>query len=114
VLGSSGEVAVADCDNDRVQIFDSEGKYKRQFSTEGKEADGQLYRPLGIASDAHGNLLVVDLANRLQVFDPEGKHLRTRSVLGLHTSFKSIAWSTGGEIAVAFGDAHKVVVWHSA
>jgi hypothetical protein len=43
VLGSSGEVAVADCMNHRVQIFDSEGNYKRQFGTEGKEADGQLF-----------------------------------------------------------------------
>jgi tripartite motif-containing protein 71 len=37
VLGSSGEVAVADFHNHRVQIFDSEGNYKRQFSTYGTE-----------------------------------------------------------------------------
>jgi DNA-binding beta-propeller fold protein YncE len=115
VLGSSGEVAVADCDNHRVQIFDSEGNYKRQFGTEGKEADGQLFCPLGLASDAHGNLLVVDRTNRLQVFDPEGKHLCTRSDLGLHAdSEKGIAWSAGGEIAVANSSANKVLVWHSA
>jgi DNA-binding beta-propeller fold protein YncE len=114
VLGSSGEVAVADLNNHRVQIFDSEGKYKRQFGTEGKE-DGQLQLPAGLASDAHGNLLVVDLTNRLQVFDPEGKHLCTRSDLGLHdNSAKGIAWSTGGEIAVADGGTNKVLVWHSA
>jgi DNA-binding beta-propeller fold protein YncE len=115
VLGSSGEVAVADCNNHRVQIFDSEGKYKRQFGTEGKEADGQLSEPMDLASDAHGNLLVVDATNRLQVFNPEGKHLCTRSDLGLHeASLKGIAWSAGGEIAVADGDSHKVLVWHSA
>jgi hypothetical protein len=114
VLGSSGELAVAERNNHRVQIFDSEGKYKRQFGTEGNEADGQLHCPSGIASDAHGNLLVVDHTNRLQVFDPEGKHLCTRSDLGLHTTQKGLAWSTGGEVAVANGDAHKVVVWHSA
>jgi DNA-binding beta-propeller fold protein YncE len=115
VLGSSGEVAVTDYGNHRVQIFDSEGKYKRQFGTEGKEADGQLCFPMSLASDAHGNLLVVDETNRLQVFDPEGKHLCTRSDLRLHTdSLKGIAWSTGGEIAVADGDSHKALVWHSA
>jgi tripartite motif-containing protein 2/3 len=115
VLGSSGEVAVADHHNYRVQIFDSEGNYKRQFGTEGKEADGQFNRPTGLASDAHGNLLVVDLTNRLQVFDPEGKHLCTRSDLGLPgASEKGIAWSTGGEIAVANSGANKVLVWHSA
>jgi DNA-binding beta-propeller fold protein YncE len=115
VLGSSGEVAVADTLNHRVQIFDSEGNYKRQFGTEGKEADGQLNYPAGLASDAHGNLLVVDRTNRLQVFDHEGKHLCTRSDLGLHeASSKGIAWSTGGEIAVAVDTACEVLVWHSA
>jgi hypothetical protein len=64
VLGSSGELAVADIRN-RVQIFDSEGNYKRQFGTEGKEADSQFYLPSGLASDAHGNPLVTDSANRL-------------------------------------------------
>ena len=115
VLGSSGEVAVAERNNHRVQIFDSEGNYKRQFGTEGKEEDGQFFGPAGITSDAHGNLLVTDLTNRLQVFDHEGKHLCTRSDLGLHeASFKGIAWSTGGEIAVAVDSACKVLVWHSA
>jgi DNA-binding beta-propeller fold protein YncE len=112
VLGSSGEVAVADQCNHRVQIFDSEGNYKRQFGTEGKE-DGQLYCPTGLASDAHGNLLVTDHTNRLQVFDHEGKYLCTRSDLGLVDS-EGIAWSTGGEIAVADSGVHKVSVWHSA
>jgi hypothetical protein len=55
VIGSSAEVAVADGDNDRVQIFDSEGNCKRQFGAYGKEADGQLFCPSGLASDAHGN-----------------------------------------------------------
>jgi DNA-binding beta-propeller fold protein YncE len=114
VLGSSGEVAVADTANHRVQIFDSEGNYKRQFGTEGQE-DGQFFLPKGLASDAHGNLLVVDGTNRLQVFDHEGKHLCTRSDLGLHdNSTKGIAWSTGGEIAVADSKANKVLVWHRA
>jgi hypothetical protein len=113
VFGSSGEVAVADGSNHRVQIFDSEGNYKRQFGTEGEE-DGQLFCPYDLTSDAHGNLLVLDYTNRLQVFDPEGKHLCTRSDLGLHTLRKSIAWSAGGEIAVANGVANKALVWHSA
>jgi DNA-binding beta-propeller fold protein YncE len=113
VLGSSGEVAVADRGNHRVQIFDSEGNYKRQFGTNGEE-DGQLDGPSGLASDAHGNLLVMDVTKRLQVFDPEGKHLCTRSDFRLHTGTKGIAWSTGGEIAVAIGNANKVLVWHSA
>jgi DNA-binding beta-propeller fold protein YncE len=115
VFGSSGEVAIAEFNNHCVQIFDSEGNYKRQFGTEGEEDDDQFFSPAGLASDAHGNLLVVDDTNRLQVFSPEGKHLCTRSDIGLHgDSEKGIAWSAGGEIAVANGDAQKVLVWHGA
>jgi hypothetical protein len=116
VLGSSGEVAVVDEGNHHVQIFDSEGKYKRQFGTKGKEKDGHLQHPTGITSDAHGNLLVVDSTNRLQVFDPEGTHLCTRSDLGQPDAAaeggagRGIAWSTGGEISVADRNAQKVLV----
>jgi hypothetical protein len=57
----------------------------------------------------------MDYTNRLQVFDPEGKHLCTRNDLGLHGgSIKGIAWSTGGEIAVANSEANNALVWHSA
>jgi hypothetical protein len=115
VLGSSGEVAVADCDNHRVQIFDSEGNYKRQFGTRGEEADGEFNFPSDLASDAHGNLLLVDDTNRLQVFNPEGKHLCTRNDLELKDdSVKGIAWSVDGEIAVANGEGKNTLVWHTA
>jgi DNA-binding beta-propeller fold protein YncE len=115
VLGSSGEVAVADCYNYRVQIFDSEGKYKRQFGTKGKEADGELFCPSDLASDAHGNLLVTDYTNRLQVFSPEGKHLCTRNDLGLQSGgTKGVEWSTDGEIAVANCGGHNTLVWRVA
>jgi DNA-binding beta-propeller fold protein YncE len=112
VLASSGEVAVADRKNHRVQVFDSEGNYKRQFGSVGK-SDGGLddrgydrgyplddplgyrlddslgYRlddPLAIASDAHGNLLVLDDTTRLQVFSSMGKHICTRDDLGESTA----------------------------
>jgi DNA-binding beta-propeller fold protein YncE len=112
VLGSSGEVAVADFDNHRVQIFDREGNYKRQFGSKGKEADGQFFVPSALASDVHGNLLVLDNTNRLQVFSPEGKHLCTRSDLGVSKEgIKGIAWSDVGELAIADGDGNQILVW---
>jgi DNA-binding beta-propeller fold protein YncE len=118
VLGSSGEVAVADRNNHRVQIFDREGNYKRQFGSKeadgsyGEEADGQFGCPSALAFDAHGNLLVLDLSNRLQVFSPEGKHLCTRNDLGLKkNASKGIAWSDVGELAVANG--HQALLWRN-
>jgi hypothetical protein len=108
-------VAIADGHNYRVQVFDSEGNYKRQFGTKGEDADGQFDCPSGLASDAHGNLLVADWTNRLQVFRPDGKHLCTRSDLGLHgESVKGIAWRADGDIAVANGEANNACVWFIA
>jgi DNA-binding beta-propeller fold protein YncE len=120
VLGSSGEVAVADKCNHRVQIFDYDGNYKRQFGSEGEEgevADGQFRHPSALASDVHGNLLVLDFTNRLQVFDPKGKHLCTRNDLNLVVPnlegyVKGIAWSAAGELAVANYDRNSVLVWY--
>lgn len=106
VLGSEGEVAVADKNNDRVQIFDREGNYLRQFGTEGPDA---------LAFDAHGNTLVTDFrTSRLQVFNSKGKHLCTNSDLGLQTnSGTAVAWGKGGQLAVANGGAHEVRTWRS-
>ena len=120
MLGPSPyEVAIADMHTHRVQIFDSEGNYKREFGSEGKETDGQLYKPNGITSDAHGNLLVLDDTNRLQVFSPECKHLCTRSDLGISGGMKGIAcrgvpaaalsWPMGANAAAGFGGARSGV-----
>eukprot|EP00935_MAST-01C_sp_MAST-1C-sp1_P001288 g1288.t1 len=113
VLGSEGEVAVADgYNNNRVQIFDREGNYLRQFGTYGTE-DGQFACPTSLASDAHGNILVTDyLTSRLQVFNSKGRHMCTNSDLGLRgDSDKGVAWGKGGQLAVANGNAHEVRAW---
>jgi DNA-binding beta-propeller fold protein YncE len=113
VLGSSGEVAVADFGNHRVQIFDREGNFKRQFGSKGNEADGQVFRITGLASDAHDNMLVLDDTNRLQVFSPEGKHLCTRNDLRVKTGGKGVAWSDDGKIAIANKMAANVLLWRN-
>jgi tripartite motif-containing protein 2/3 len=118
-LAASKEVAIADYSNHRVQIFDVEGNYKRQFGAEdeGGNADadcaGKFCGPSALASDVHGNLLVADLTHRLQVFNPEGKHLCTRDDLGLMTDdSKGIAWRADGSFAIANGDANTILLWH--
>jgi hypothetical protein len=112
VLGAS-EVGVADYHNDRVQIFDNSGFYLRQFGSSGGEADGQFDGPTSLASDAHGNILVTDKTRRLQVFSPEGRHLCTRNDIGLNdVGITTVAWSSGGGLAIANGRKHTVLVWH--
>ena len=118
VLGSSGEVAIADVSDDRsVQLFDSGGNYKRQFGNllmfDSDDVDGQFqYCVTAIASDDHGNLLILDYSNRLQVFSSEGTHLCTRSDLGLSIGgTKGIAWSATGGLAAANGSNHQCLLW---
>jgi DNA-binding beta-propeller fold protein YncE len=127
VLEPTGEVAVADRSNHRIQIFDGNGKYMRQFGgevqTRGEvqtpaEANGKFQRPVGLTSDAHGNLLVTDYTNRLQVFSQEGKHLCTRNDLGITAWWPvTIAWSADGGLTIptAPRDAdHNVLIWRTA
>ena len=107
--------------NHRVQIFDSNGSYQRQFGSKG-HGDGQFDRPLALASDVHGNALVADYCTeRLQVFNSKGEHVCTRSDLGLHRESqggygnktncgKAIAWGATGQLAVG-EDTNFVRVW---
>jgi DNA-binding beta-propeller fold protein YncE len=108
----SAEVAVADWFNHRVQIFDSKGNYARQFGTKGGQKNGQLQSPTGLASDAHGNLIVTDYTSRLQVFSPEGKHLFTRSDLGYSSKGnKDVAWCGVAGLAIANSQKNTVLLW---
>jgi sugar lactone lactonase YvrE len=70
-----GNLFVSDTWNNRIQVFDADGKFIRTF---GKAGDGPGYfaRPKGIAVDADGHVWVADaMQDRVQVFTPEGRLL---------------------------------------
>jgi sugar lactone lactonase YvrE len=74
-VDKEGLVYVTDTWNDRVEIFDPEGKFIRTW---GKAGDGPGYfaRPKGIAVDGDGHVWVADgVQDRVQVFSPEGQLL---------------------------------------
>jgi sugar lactone lactonase YvrE len=74
-VDKEGLVYVTDTWNDRVEIFDPEGKFIRTW---GKPGDGPGYfaRPKGIAIDGDGHVWVADsVQDRVQVFTPEGQLL---------------------------------------
>ena len=69
------EVVVADNQNHRVQVFDSNGTFLRSFGHRGENA-GEFKNPTGIAIDKDGNILVLENRNhRVQIFSWEGRHL---------------------------------------
>jgi DNA-binding beta-propeller fold protein YncE len=110
VLAPTLNVAVADADNHRVQIFDSEGNYITQCGEYGKTQDGRFDTALGVSSDAQGNLLVTDdYTHRVQVFNSQGRHICTRNDLGPCSG--GIAWSLNGRIALVMGEHHRIHVW---
>ena len=94
-LDAEGNLYVSDTLNDRVEIFDPEGKFIRAF---GKAGDGPGYfaRPKGIAIDGDGHVWVADaMQNRVQVFSNEGQLLIWMGEQGtLPGQFRSLAGLT--------------------
>ncbi|VDP07601.1 unnamed protein product [Soboliphyme baturini] len=62
-----GRIIIADRSNNRVQIFDKDGKFLTKFGSLGCRS-GQFDRPAGVAVNSHNNIIVVDKDNhRIQV-----------------------------------------------
>ena len=72
-VGPDGTVYVADSGNDRIELFDAQGRFIAQWGSSGS-ADGQLSNPVGLALDRQGDLYVADTLNqRIEVFAPSGE-----------------------------------------
>lgn len=71
-LDQDGNVYVTDMLNYRIEVFDADGKFIRQF---GKHGDGPGYfsMPKGVAVDSDGHIWVTDsMQNRVHLFTQEG------------------------------------------
>ena len=65
-------VIVVDSNNNRVQVFDSTGRFVSMFGAAGTD-DGEFDRPSGAAVNSCGDIIVSDSNNhRVQVFDRHG------------------------------------------
>ncbi len=74
-VDSEGNVYVTDTLNNRVEIFDADGSFIREFG-KGGDGPGRFARPKGIAIDHDGHIWVADeVQSRVQVFDQEGRLL---------------------------------------
>ncbi len=73
---ANDEVFVADSRNGRIQVFDLDGRHKRQFGAPGS-GPGQLGRPMNLRVH-DGRLYVAEYFNdRIQVFGLDGTPQRT-------------------------------------
>jgi DNA-binding beta-propeller fold protein YncE len=68
-------IYVVDGANNKIRIFDRNGKYLSSFGKEGSE-NGEFKFPLGIDIDHSGKIYIADSGNhRLQIFNPDGKFI---------------------------------------
>lgn len=58
-------VLVADRENDRIQVFDRDGRHLASW--------GDFYHPMDIFENAHGHILVTDQVPRLSMLDGDGR-----------------------------------------
>lgn len=85
LIDRNGNLLVTDTGNKRVQVFDKEGNYIRQFGI-GGAGDGQFNEPVGLAQDGQGNIYVADTWNkRVQVFDGNYNFVKAIPVPGWQT-----------------------------
>lgn len=70
---AQGNIFVADTGNDRIQKFDSKGKFLKKWGKSGNN-DGEFSQPYAISTDAQGNVYVSDMQTwRVQKFNNDGK-----------------------------------------
>jgi DNA-binding beta-propeller fold protein YncE len=85
-VDSAGTVWVADRDNNRVERFGRDGRFRafKALRRQHRSAlPGRLNLPYDVAPDALGNLYVADTHNhRIQEFSPTGELIRTWGSLG--------------------------------
>lgn len=71
----SGNIYVADLNNNRIEKFDSSGNFISKFGSYGS-GDGLFHAPTSVAVDKFGNIYVVDIGNyRVEKFDSSGNFI---------------------------------------
>jgi DNA-binding beta-propeller fold protein YncE len=100
VIDRQGRVVVADRENNRVQLFDRDGKWLGEY--------GGLCRPMDLFERADGALLVTDVVPSVGAFAPDGTRIgRGRpSLNGAH----GIAGDSRGNLYLAEIDPNSITL----
>lgn len=93
---ADGEVFVSDSRNGRIQVFDLDGRFKRQFGTPGS-GPGQLGRPMNLTVHKDELYVAEHFNDRIQVFSLDGQSKRLLGKAGSGPG----EFSAPGGVAVA-------------
>ena len=135
-VGPEGNVYVVDSDNHRVQVFDHDGTFLREWGSncnlddghgcvdpDGagplEYGDGQFREPWGVAVDAAGLVYVTDTWNhRIQVFDADGTFLtkwgmygQTSTASGIFYGPRDVAVDASGQVFVSDTGNKRIIVY---
>lgn len=108
-----GRIAVADSNNQCIQVFTLSGECKLRFGVRGRST-GQLQRPTGVAALPNGNYVVADYENKwVSIFEPSGKYV-SRIGNGKLLGPKGVCVDNNGHIIVVDNKASCVCVFQQS
>ncbi|XP_044734626.1 RING finger protein nhl-1 [Chrysoperla carnea] len=116
-VGPDNSIVVADSSNHRVQVFDTNGNFIKEFGQYGN-AEGEFDCLAGVAVNRIGQYIIADRYNhRIQVFDPSGRFLRAFGSQGTSDGRFNYPWGITtdalGFIYVCDKENHRVQVFQS-
>jgi len=107
-INSKGNIFVSDNENNRIQIFSSEGEFISTFGSKGGD-DGQFVNPYGLFIDSNDHIFVCDYENdRIQIFDSEGKYITKFDLLNP----TQITIDSKTQKIIACGDNNEVSIFY--
>ncbi|KAF2357375.1 NHL repeat [Trinorchestia longiramus] len=116
-VGPDNSIVVADSSNHRVQVFDQNGSFQKEFGSYGN-GQGEFDCLAGVAVNRIGQYIIADRYNhRIQVFDPSGMFLRSFGSQGSGDGRFSYPWGVTtdalGFIYVCDKENHRIQVFQS-
>ncbi|XP_055921453.1 RING finger protein nhl-1 isoform X2 [Eupeodes corollae] len=116
-VGPDNSIVVADSSNHRVQVFDSNGIFVKEFGEYGN-GEGEFDCLAGVAVNRIGQYIIADRYNhRIQVLDPQGRFLRAFGSQGTADGKFNYPWGVTtdalGFIYVCDKENHRVQVFQS-
>ncbi len=112
-LGPDGLIYVADTNNHRIQVFDSEGNLVKIWGQYGN-LDGEMKKPRAVAIGSDGTVYVSDNGNkRILKFDKNGNQLeKFGDKKTVSSNITGIAVDAKGNIYTVDTDKHRIVVFN--